>query len=196
MDTLHPPIIWLFGKPSVGKSAIGGRLVRQLRGSGGRNAFLLDGDQFRNALGSSLRLGQKVAETDREENIIRAINMACLLSQGGILPVCAFVTPTKRLRNIIKERLVFEVPIYFVHLYADAATLFDRRQTRGSAALAAWLAEADEVFEVDEDEFVPYIEFNTGVGDTVSQTAYNLRRVLACCHPSLLKDLSNPDRTG
>ncbi|MCH8042378.1 MAG: adenylyl-sulfate kinase [Planctomycetes bacterium] len=110
-------VVWFTGLSGSGKSTVANVLDEKLHALGIRS-FLLDGDNVRmglNASGDLLRPrhGEAFAERfglgfsaeDREENIRRVGALAELFCSAGIVTLAAFVSPYRRDRDAIRERL-------------------------------------------------------------------------------------------
>jgi bifunctional enzyme CysN/CysC len=104
--------IWLTGLPGSGKSTIATALERKLHGRGIRTV-LLDGDNLRHGLNRDLGF----APADRAENVRRAGEVARLFVEGGVISLCAFVSPSATERQTIRERLP---PNAFLEVFVDA----------------------------------------------------------------------------
>ena len=100
------PTIWLTGLPASGKTTLGVALVESLR-SQGRAAILLDGDVLLRGLCSDLGF----SEDDRDENIRRAVGVAQIVADQGMVAVCALVSPMAHHRAHARKHLsaYFEV---------------------------------------------------------------------------------------
>lgn len=89
------PVVWLTGLPCSGKTTIGRALVERL----GSRSCLLDGDVVRGGLNADLSFSSR----DRTENIRRVAHIARMFSTNGTLPIAAFVSPSKHMRNMAKS---------------------------------------------------------------------------------------------
>ena len=96
----RPPIIWLFGLPSSGKTTLGKALCAHYTDSGQR-AILLDGDLMRNGLCADLGFSNE----DRMENLRRAAEIAKVLVNQDFVVVCAFITPKEAHRALVRRIL-------------------------------------------------------------------------------------------
>jgi adenylylsulfate kinase len=110
-------VIWLTGLSGCGKSTIANALDNLLRQQGVAT-FLLDGDNVRHGLcaGPERLLGKHSAEfakrfglgfspEDREENIRRIGCVAELMAAAGLITLTAFVSPYRRDRDFVRERI-------------------------------------------------------------------------------------------
>ena len=80
-------VVWITGLPGAGKSTLAKELTLLLR-SEGRSVVLLDGDGFREAMGSDLAYTMK----DRMTNARRICGMSHLIAGQGIHVVVATVS--------------------------------------------------------------------------------------------------------
>jgi adenylyl-sulfate kinase len=91
--------IWITGLPSSGKSTLGAAVEERLV-ERGRGAYLLDGDNLR--CGICGDLGFK--RCDREANVQRVGELACLFADSGAVAVVALVSPYEGMRTLVRER--------------------------------------------------------------------------------------------
>ena len=91
-------VIWLFGLSGAGKSTLALQLDDMLT-SNGYFVKRLDGDALRSGINSDLGF----SEEDRQENIRRAAEIAKLFSESGIVTICSFISPAKKLRETARE---------------------------------------------------------------------------------------------
>jgi adenylylsulfate kinase len=94
----HGEVIWLVGLSGSGKSTLARALEENLYEQG-YITQLLDGDNLRHGINNNLGF----SETDREENIRRAAEVAKLFMECGIITVCSFISPTEKIRKIARE---------------------------------------------------------------------------------------------
>jgi bifunctional enzyme CysN/CysC len=102
--------IWMTGLSGSGKSTIAAAAEHTLVG-GGRNAYMLDGDNLRHGLNADLGF----SEEDRAENVRRVGEVAKLLAESGVVAIASLVSPFKEARD--KVRAAHEaagVPFYEV----------------------------------------------------------------------------------
>lgn len=110
-------VVWLTGLSGSGKSTIANLLDHQLHSLGVRS-FVLDGDNVRHGLNAppsvlaaqhgeefARRFGLGFSAMDREENIRRIGAVAELLVATGLVTITAFVSPYRRNRDAIRQRL-------------------------------------------------------------------------------------------
>jgi bifunctional enzyme CysN/CysC len=124
-----PFCLWLTGLPAAGKSTIANLLEKQLFASG-RHTYILDGDNIRRGLNRDLGF----SEADRVENIRRAMEVARLFVDAGLVVIVAFISPYRAERDLARSR--FE-PEEFVEIYIDAPLEeCERRDPKGLYAKA------------------------------------------------------------
>ena len=80
-------LIWICGPSGAGKSTIGQALYRRLK-PGMPNLFLIDGDDFRLALGNDLGYSPE----DRRKNGLRIAGICRLMDRQGINVICCAST--------------------------------------------------------------------------------------------------------
>jgi bifunctional enzyme CysN/CysC len=124
-----PCCLWLTGLSGAGKSTIASLLERQLFASG-RHTYVLDGDNIRSGLSRDLGF----SEADRVENIRRAMEVARLFVDAGLVVILAFISPYRAERDLARSR--FE-PDEFVEIFIDASLEeCERRDPKGLYAKA------------------------------------------------------------
>lgn len=92
--------ILLTGLPAAGKSTLARALEARLFALGGQ-CLVLDGDQLRAGLNRDLGF----TESQREENLRRAAEVAALLVDAGVVVAMAMIAPLARHRDLLAERL-------------------------------------------------------------------------------------------
>ena len=124
-----PLCLWLTGLSGAGKSTIANLLEKQLFASG-RHTYVLDGDNIRQGLSRDLGF----SEADRVENIRRAMEVARLFVDAGLVVIVSFISPYRAERDLARSR--FE-PGEFVEIYVDASLEeCERRDPKGLYAKA------------------------------------------------------------
>lgn len=93
-----PLMVWFTGLSGSGKSTLALRLEHYLFYEGYK-VFLLDGDNIRNGLNSDLSF----SEEDRKENVRRVGEVAKLMLDSGLIVLCAFISPYKEERDLVKK---------------------------------------------------------------------------------------------
>ena len=91
-------VFWLYGISGSGKSTLANKLERHLHAQG-RLTQVLDGDNVR----TGLNRGLGFSDEDRLENIRRVSEVAKLFCHAGIVTLCSFITPTRKLRELARE---------------------------------------------------------------------------------------------
>jgi len=118
----------LTGLPAAGKSTLARALETRLFARGGQ-CLVLDGDQLRSGLNRDLGF----SESDREENLRRAAEMAALLVEAGVVVAMAMIAPLARHRHLLAERLGAD----YREVWCRAALhSCERRDPKGHYALA------------------------------------------------------------
>lgn len=104
-------VIWLYGRPCSGKSTLSSSIAEVLKDEG-ISVITLDGDKLRSGINGDL--GYSLV--DRHENIRRASEIARILAEQGYWVVCSFVTPTRALRELVREiNNELELSIVYIH---------------------------------------------------------------------------------
>lgn len=99
-DGSKPVVIWLTGLPGAGKTTLARAVQKKLR-EAGHMALLLDGDLLRHGVCADLGF----TPADRHENVRRAGEIARLLFDQGAIVLCAFVSPYRADRALVRSRL-------------------------------------------------------------------------------------------
>ena len=125
----HARAVWLFGLSGSGKSTLAIGLERRLYAEG-FITHLLDGDNLRAGLNRDLGF----SAADRAENIRRVAEVAKLFIQAGIIPIVAFITPMRTLRELARTVLG---PDDLIEVYVEASIeTCARRDPKGLYARA------------------------------------------------------------
>jgi len=90
-------VIWFTGLSGSGKTTLASALERNLFERGCLTQ-VLDGDNIRTGINNNLGF----SPADRMENIRRIAEIAKLLINSGVICICAFVSPTRDVRNIVR----------------------------------------------------------------------------------------------
>lgn len=90
-------VIWFTGLSGSGKTTLASALERNLFDRGYLTQ-VLDGDNIRTGINNNLGFSPE----DRMENIRRIAEIAKLLINSGVICLCAFVSPTRDVRNIVR----------------------------------------------------------------------------------------------
>jgi len=90
--------IWFTGFSASGKTTT----VTYLQGAlleKNIQSVILDGDEVRNTINNDLGF----TISDREENNRRIAEIAKIINKSGVISLCAFITPTNKIRESIKR---------------------------------------------------------------------------------------------
>ncbi|AWJ85446.1 adenylyl-sulfate kinase (plasmid) [Azospirillum sp. TSH58] len=96
----RPAVLWFTGLSGSGKSTIANRVERRLHALG-HHTMMLDGDNVR--LGLNRDLG--FTDADRVENIRRVGEVAKLMTEAGLIVLCAFIAPFRAEREAMRTLL-------------------------------------------------------------------------------------------
>src|SRR3954465_11990537 len=107
----RPAVVWFTGLSGAGKSTIANR-VEFLLHARGVHTVMLDGDNVRHALSKDLGF----TEADRVENIRRIGEVAKLMTDAGLVVLCAFISPFRAERRMVRELLP---PGEFIEIFVD-----------------------------------------------------------------------------
>lgn len=107
----RPAIVWLTGLSGAGKSTIA-NLIEQRLHAAGHHTMMLDGDNVRHGLNRDLGF----TEADRVENIRRVGEVAKLMTEAGLIVLCAFISPYRAERDMVR-RLVCDGA--FIEIFVD-----------------------------------------------------------------------------
>ena len=107
----RPAVVWFTGLSGAGKSTIANR-VEFLLHARGVHTVMLDGDNVRHALSKDLGF----TEADRVENIRRIGEVAKLMTDAGLVVLCAFISPFRAERRMVRELLP---PDEFIEIFVD-----------------------------------------------------------------------------
>jgi len=117
-------VIWLTGLPGSGKSTLADAVEGQLHGRG-LLTMVLDGDNMRTGLNADLGF----SPTDRRENVRRVGHVAKVLTEAGVIPIVALVSPFEADRQ--SARSLFPAD-QFIEVHVDTpATLCAERDPKG-----------------------------------------------------------------
>ena len=105
--------LWFTGLSGSGKSTVAHALEKALLDRGNA-AYVLDGDNVRHGLNGDLGF----SEDDRRENVRRVSEVARLLTDAGLLVLCAFISPYRDVRQQVRDKLQ---PADFVEIYVRAS---------------------------------------------------------------------------
>ena len=105
-----PMCLWMTGLSGAGKSTLANAIEQELNKKG-KHTYILDGDNLRHGLNSDLGF----SETDRNENVRRAAEVAKLMVDGGLIVIVGLISPFKQerdwARNLFKDNQFKEIYI-------------------------------------------------------------------------------------
>ena len=116
----QPTTILITGLTGSGKTTISNALQRRLFDQG-RVATVIDGQSLRAGLSRDLDFSAK----DRSENLRRCVEVAQLINQTGTICICAFVAPSKDVRQKFRQGIGDE-RFVMVHLSAPLEVCRER----------------------------------------------------------------------
>lgn len=108
----RPAVLWFTGLSGSGKSTVANRVERRLHALG-HHTMMLDGDNVR--LGLNRDLG--FTDADRVENIRRVGEVAKLMTEAGLIVLCAFIAPFRAEREAMRALLPDGA---FLEIFVDA----------------------------------------------------------------------------
>jgi bifunctional enzyme CysN/CysC len=94
----RPAVLWFTGLSGAGKSTLANCVEAGLHARG-VHTVMLDGDNIRHGLNKDLGF----TEADRVENIRRIGEVAKLMTEGGLIVLCAFISPFRAERRMVRE---------------------------------------------------------------------------------------------
>ncbi|MDR3408343.1 MAG: sulfate adenylyltransferase subunit CysN [Methylovirgula sp.] len=106
-----PAVLWFTGLSGSGKSTIANLVEAQLHARG-VHTILLDGDNIRHGLNNDLGF----TEADRVENIRRIGEVAKLMTDAGLIVLCAFISPFAADRQMVRDLMNTDE---FVEIFVD-----------------------------------------------------------------------------
>ena len=120
----QPKVVWFTGLSGSGKSTIANLVEKKLLFLG-RHSFLLDGDNVRHGLNRDLGF----TDADRVENVRRVGEVARLMSDAGLIVLCAFISPFRAERRMVREMME---PGEFIEVFVDTPLAeAERRDVKG-----------------------------------------------------------------
>jgi bifunctional enzyme CysN/CysC len=108
-----PLVVWLTGLSGSGKSTIA-KLTETQLWSQNISTAMLDGDNLRGGLCRDLGF----SDSDRVENIRRTAETAKLLTQSGLVVICALISPSRRDREMAEQVIGAE---QFLEVFVDTS---------------------------------------------------------------------------
>jgi adenylyl-sulfate kinase len=107
----RPGVIWMTGLSGAGKSTIAALFERKLL-MRGAHTILLDGDALRSGLNEDLGF----TSDDRRENIRRVGHVAKLMTEAGLIVICALISPFRAERQAVRQLFA---PGDFIEAFVD-----------------------------------------------------------------------------
>ncbi len=107
-------VVWLTGLPGSGKTTIAKKTAEVLRERGYR-VEVLDGDEVRRWLSPEAGFTRE----DRERHLRRVAYVARLLARNGVVVLCSFVSPYRKIRREIREIVEKDAP--FVEIFVKCS---------------------------------------------------------------------------
>lgn len=151
-----PCVVWFTGLSGSGKSTIANQL-EALISAAGHHTFLLDGDNFRHGLCSDLGF----SPSDRSENLRRVGEVSKLLTDAGLIVLCAFISPFRSDRAAIRKTMGDTM---FLEIFVDTPfSVCEERDPKGLYRKAR-KGEIQEFTGIDspyEKPFSPGLILNT-----------------------------------
>lgn len=93
-------VLWFSGLSGSGKSTIA-QLVEQKLFVSGKQVYILDGDNVRQGLSKDLGF----SDAERSENMRRVSEVAKLFADAGFIVICAFISPQREDRLMVRDIL-------------------------------------------------------------------------------------------
>jgi len=158
-------VIWFTGLSGSGKTTLASMLEKRLFEL---NYFcqILDGDNVRSGINKNL----KFTEEDRMENIRRIAEVSKLFMNCGIILICAFISPTREMREMAKEIIGKD---NFLEIFVDTPIeICEQRDPKGlyKKARAGEIKNFTGIsspFEVPDKPFLVVDNTNPNMDDTV-----------------------------
>ena len=108
----QPAILWFTGLSGAGKSTIANLVEGKLHALGAHTT-MLDGDNVRHGLNKDLGF----TDVDRVENIRRVGEVARLMTEAGLMVLCAFISPFRAERRMVRD---LAPEGQFIEIFVDA----------------------------------------------------------------------------
>ena len=148
--------MWFTGMSGAGKSTISEIIAERLRAHGAK-VEVLDGDVVRTRLSRGLGFSKE----DRDENI-RRIGFVCeLLSRNGVIAIVAAISPYRKVREEVRERID-----HFVEVYVECPVeVLAQRDVKGlyKRALAGEIPQFTGISDPYEPPLEPEVAVNSSL---------------------------------
>lgn len=160
-------VIWFTGLSASGKTTLASLLEKKLFEL---NYFcqILDGDNVRSGINKNLGF----TEEDRIENIRRIAEVSKLFMNCGIILLCAFISPTKKIRQMAKEIIGEED---FLEIFIDTPLdVCEQRDPKGlyTKARAGEIKNFTGIsapFEAPKNPFLRVANTNSNLDETIKR---------------------------
>ena len=160
-------VIWFTGLSGSGKTTLASMLEKKLFEL---HYFcqILDGDNVRSGINKNLQF----TEEDRNENIRRIAEVSKLFMNCGIILLCAFISPTNKMRQMAKEIIGEED---FLEIFVDTPLeVCEQRDPKGlyKKARAGEIKNFTGIsapFEKPEKPFLRVVNTNPDIDETVTE---------------------------
>jgi adenylyl-sulfate kinase len=168
-----PKVIWFTGLSGAGKTTLANGMNRYLLRKG-YFTKQFDGDEIRKGLNKDL--GYSI--DDRIENIRRTAEVAKLFADHGIVVICSFITPTRQMRQMVRDIVGKE---RFIEVYVNCPLeICEKRDVKGlykkaRQGLITDFTGIDSIYEIPQR---PDIEVRTDVWSEKNTLKYLNRRIL------------------
>ena len=165
------PTVWFTGLSGAGKTTIA-RTVAGLLADAGVAHMLLDGDELRATLSADLGFSRE----DRAEQVRRVGHLARIISDAGVIPLAALVSPFRADRDAVRA---LHAPGRFVEVHVatalevcaerDVKGLYARSIARSVAGEEDLLTGVGQGYEApDAPELKVYGDDNHALGSTAA----------------------------
>ena len=160
-------VIWFTGLSGSGKTTLASMLEKKLFEL---HYFcqILDGDNVRSGINKNLQF----TEEDRNENIRRIAEVSKLFMNCGIILLCAFISPTNKMRQMAKEIIGEED---FLEIFVDTPLeVCEQRDPKGlyKKARAGEIKNFTGIsapFEKPEKPFLRVVNTHPDIDETVTE---------------------------
>ena len=160
-------VIWITGLSGSGKTTLSKLIEKRLSE---RNYFcqILDGDYIRAGLNKDLSF----SESDRMENIRRVAEVSKIFVNSGIIVICAFISPTKKMRAVAENIIGKD---NYLEVYVDTPIeICEQRDSKGLYRKArngeiTNFTGVSSPFEAPENPFLQISNINENIDKTINE---------------------------